>query len=316
MKALCFVLIGLLLLSPAAVSAGPLRDRIKERQKAKLEEMMEQEKEAAANRQLPPGTTLKADLAYGPAPRQKLDVYLPPAGAAPAPVIFMVHGGAWKWGDKTNTRVVDNKLQHWVPRGFVFVSINYRMLPAAGPLEQADDVARALAYVQAHAADFNADPARVILMGHSAGAHLVTLISTHPDLAAKHGVKPWLGTVSLDSAVYNVVAMMEHKHLKLYDEPFGTDRNFWQACSPYHVLTKPVPPILAVCSTKSDDSVKQSKAFAAHAKKMGTSVTVLPEDLKHSEINELLGQPGAYTEAVEKFLRRLDPVVAAKLGPN
>lgn len=303
----------LLLLLASPLAAGPLRDKLKERQKEKLQERMEEEQEAVANRTLPAGCMLKEDVAYGEAPRQKMDVYLPAASAAPAPIIFMVHGGAWKYGDKKNTRVVDNKLNRYVPGGFIFISVNYRMLPLADPLEQLDDIARALAYVQAHAAEFHGDPSKVILMGHSAGAHLVSLLSCHPDLAGRHGIKPWLGTVSLDSATYNVVETMEHKHLKLYDEPFGTDKKFWRACSPYHVLSKPVPPILAVYSSQRDDSTAQARNFAAHATKLGSRVTTLGEDLKHSEINEFLGKPGAYTNAVENFLRALDPAVAALL---
>ena len=146
----------------------------------------------------------------------------------------MVHGGAWKVGDKRAASVVDNKVRRWVTRGFILVSVNYRMLPEANPLEQAQDVARALAYVQQHAADFHGDPARVVLMGHSAGAHLVSLISAHPDLAAKQGAKPWLGTVSLDSAAFDVVDIMQRfQHFKFYDEAFGqvTSARCWKSGS-------------------------------------------------------------------------------------
>jgi acetyl esterase/lipase len=90
------------------------------------------------------------DLAYGGDLHQRLDVYRPKlASEAPAPVLFMVHGGAWHLGDKATPEVVANKVAHWVSRGFVLVSVNYRMLPEADPLQQADDVARALAFAQA-----------------------------------------------------------------------------------------------------------------------------------------------------------------------
>lgn len=295
--------------------AGPLRDGIEKRRAERFRKAQEKMVAEAVARPLPEGVTVKRDLAYGDDPRQRLDAYLPVAHSDLSPIIFMVHGGAWKIGDKNMTTVFENKIKRWVTRGFVFVSVNYPMLPEANPLQQADDVVRALAYVQQHSAEFHGDPARVILMGHSAGAHLVALISVHPDLAARQGARPWLGTVSLDSAAYDVVEIMQHKHLKLYDEAFGKDEAFWKSVSPYHVLTKPVPPILAVCSSRRDDSSKQAAQFAERAKTLGSPVTVLPEDLSHQQINDKLGLPGAYTDAVEAFLRTLDPVVAGKLGP-
>lgn len=295
--------------------AGPIRDALKERRAERLRNAMAEEMDAASTRPLPDGVVRKADLAYGPHAQQRLDVYLSATAKEIAPIIFMVHGGAWKYGDKRMAAVIENKIQRWVTKGFVFVSVNNRLLPAANPLEQAEDVARALAYVQQHAAEFQGDPARVILMGHSAGAHLVSLVSTHADLAFRQGAKPWLGTVSLDSAAYDIAAIMEDRHFKFYDEAFGKDPAFWRLASPYHVLAKPVPPILVVCSSRRDDSTDQAEKFSARARKIGSPVTVLTEDLSHKEINQLLGKPGAYTGAVEAFLRTLDPMVAAMLGP-
>src|SRR5690242_12400399 len=90
------------------------------------------------------------DVPYGPDARQRFDVYAPP-DAHDAPVIFMVHGGGWRIGDKSMRRMFENKVHYWVPKGYVFIAINYRMLPAADPLEQARDVARALATAEEHA---------------------------------------------------------------------------------------------------------------------------------------------------------------------
>lgn len=263
--------------------------------------------------QLPAGTSLISDISYGPDPRQRFDAYLPAITQGYAPIIFMVHGGAWQLGDKTNSNVVEDKVTRWVTRGFVFISVNYPMLPDANPMQQAEHVVRALAYVQQHAADYNADATRVILMGHSAGAHLVSLISTHPTLASSQGVYPWLGTVSLDSAAYDVTYIMLNPHLPLYDNAFGADPVFWASVSPYQVLANPVPPILAVCSSQRADSMEQSARFDARGEEIGTRIEVLPKDYTHAEINEKLGEPGAYTDEVEAFMRTLDSVVAARL---
>ena len=149
-----------------------------------------------------------ADVPYGPDRRQRVDVYLPtvPTVASPgsqggaAPVLLMVHGGAWSMGDKAHGRVVEEKVTRWVPRGWVVVSANYRLLPAADVLQQAQDVASALAFVQRSAAQWGADASRVVLMGHSAGAHLAALVSTSPVHAQQAGARPWLGTVEIGRA--------------------------------------------------------------------------------------------------------------------
>jgi acetyl esterase/lipase len=90
----------------------------------------------------------------------------------------------------------------------VLVSLDYRLLPQAPVEQQADDVASAVAWVQAHAAEWGANKRQLVLMGHSAGAHLAGLLSTDAALRQRHGVQPWLATVLLDSAALDVAAIM------------------------------------------------------------------------------------------------------------
>jgi acetyl esterase/lipase len=254
----------------------------------------------------PAGTRVERDVAYGADPAQRLDVYRP-KNAANAPVIFMVHGGGWTRGDKRSANVVSNKVAHWLPKGYVFISTNYRMAPDVGVLEEANDVARALAFAQQKAKSWGADPGRFVLMGHSAGAHLVALLAAAPEIGKRYGVKPWLGTIALDSAAYDVVKVMEGPHFRLYDEVFKTDRALWKAASPTLRLTSKPAPMLLVCSSRRRDSVAQARGFAARAAALGGRATVLPEDLTHGEINATLGAPGAYTDAADAFLRSLMP---------
>lgn len=264
----------------------------------------------AAARRVDPGSaagiSALRDLAYGPSPEQTLDVYQPEAAARGRPLILMVHGGAWRIGDKDRRGVVNNKIAHWLPRGYVFVTINYRMLPELDGLAQADDVARALAYVQAHARDWGADPDRVVLMGHSAGAHLVALLSSDPARARAFGARPWLGTVALDSAALDVPAVMQRRHLSLYDKAFGADPALWRRASPLQSITSAARPLFAVCSSqRRDHPCDQAEAYAERARALGIAVQVLPQDLDHGDINRKLGLPGSYTEAVDAFLRSI-----------
>lgn len=274
--------------------AGPLRDRLEARRAARQDG-------EAAQAKLPAGVRLVPNVAYGAERAQRFDVYIP-RDAARAPVILMVHGGGWKHGDKAMERVVENKLAYWSARGFIFISVDYRMLPEADVLTQARDVAAALAAAQARAAEWGGDPARVVLMGHSAGAHLVSLLASAPAL---HGGSRWLGTVALDSAAFDIEQIMQGRHMRLYDEPFGQDPAYWRSVSPYAQLARAGQPLLAVCSSRRDDSCAQASRYAAKAAPLGMRVQVLPQDLSHKEINETLGQDGAYTQAVDQFIGSL-----------
>ena len=254
--------------------------------------------------ELPPGAKVERDLAYGTDAAQRMDVYIP-AHAEGAPVVFMVHGGAWAVGDKDMGRVVDNKIAFWLPKGVIFVTINYRMLPDADPLTQADDVAQALAFAQSHASAWGGDPARFVLMGHSAGAHLVGLLAADPSIAFRKGARAWLGSVLLDSAALDVARIMRRSHYRFYDRAFGRDPAYWEKASPIDRLKQKPWPILAVCSTERDDSCPPARDFVARVASLGGRASVLPVALTHREINETLGLPGGYTNAVEAFLRGL-----------
>ena len=68
------------------------------------------------------------NIAYGSHPQQVMDVYFPTqplTDKTPAPLIVMVHGGAWIIGDKNKAAVVKNKMDYWNKQGWVFISINY-----------------------------------------------------------------------------------------------------------------------------------------------------------------------------------------------
>jgi len=260
---------------------------------------------------LPEGVRLVADLAYGSDPAQRLDAYIPahPNGEA----VLLVHGGGWRRGDKAASPVVANKLANWSARGIVVVSVNYRLLPAADPLAQAGDVASALAYAQRHAREWGADASRFVLVGHSAGAHLVALLNADPALARARGGSGWRGVVALDSAALDVTQIMRSRHPSLYDDAFGSDPAYWRKGSPTLQLTRAAKPILLVCSSERADSCAQARGFAGAARRLGGRAEVLPQALSHGEINDRLGLPGAYTDAVDAFI---DSLFAPRFAPG
>ncbi|HET8748601.1 MAG TPA: alpha/beta hydrolase [Ramlibacter sp.] len=239
------------------------------------------------------------DVAYGKDERQRFDAYLPetPRG----PILLYVHGGAWARGDKRSSALTA-KVRHWTALGYVVVSTNYRLLPQAHPLSQAHDVARALAAVQRRASGWGADSARVVLMGHSSGAHLVALLSAEPALAREQGADPWRGSVCLDNPVFDVPALMNAPHARLYDRAFGDFHAYWRTVSPLHRFARDARRMLAVCSTRGGTACTQAQAFAARAARSGVKVDVRPMDLGHMDIDRKLGLPGPYSESVERWI--------------
>lgn len=262
----------------------------------------------------------RENIAYGPEALAKLDVFLPkPANSEPAPIIVMVHGGGWCIGDKSNVGVTANKVARWVPRGFVFVSVNYPMVnDGANAAAQARHVARAVAFVQRNADKWGGDPARLILMGHSAGAHLVSLVGADALLRKANALRPVLGTISLDAGALDVVRQMPNVYPFLrtrYREAFGRTEAEWIAASPFHQLDGTASAWLGVCSTtRRDDPCGQAQAYAEKGKSLGLRAAVLAEHLGHGAINKELGLPGRYTDDVEAFMASLDSVVGKLLS--
>lgn len=248
-----------------------------------------------------------SDVAYGPAPAQRLDVRAPTT-AKGAPVLVLVHGGAWRGGDKANERVIEAKAAHWIARGFVVVSVDYRMLPEADPLIQAEDVGRACAFVAAHAGEWGGDPRRIVAVGHSAGAHLVSLLAAAPEIGGSSfrvGTGAAMATVALDSAAFDVVSIMNNRHMGLYDAAFGRDSGFWAKASPADRLARAPMPMLLVCSTRRSESCDQARSFSVRVHMLGGRAEVLEVEKTHGDINADLGRPGDYTAAVDRFLTSL-----------
>jgi len=290
------LLLGSLLAAAAPVAAQTFRERLEQAREASR-------KPAQRAPVLPRGACSLADVAYGEDPRQRFDVYLP-AKPRNAPILLFVHGGGWANGNKDNPGNVENKAAYWLPKGYILVSTNYRMRPDTAPLDQARDVARALAAVQKHAPDWGGDGSRVVLMGHSAGAHLAALVGASSALWREAGATRPRGVVSLDSGALDVPDLMKRPRIPpLFHRAFGSDSSDWIAASPHHQLSRDAVPILLVCSTRRPDACPQSRAMEKKASSLGVMIDVLPEDLSHRAVNRDLGQPSRYTEAVDSFIR-------------
>ena len=116
-----------------------------------------------------------ADIAYGELRRQKLDIYVPPMQpSGQLPVVVFWYGGAWIEGSKNDYRFVGAALAEL---GYVTVVPDYRLYPDVRFPAFIDDGALAVRWVRENAAEHGGDPARIVLIGHSAGAHLAAMLA-------------------------------------------------------------------------------------------------------------------------------------------
>jgi acetyl esterase/lipase len=120
------------------------------------------------------------------APGLPMDFYRAVGRATPAPCVVMIHGGGWDNGDRTQLPEVNH---HLASRGYAVAAVSYRLAPATVWPGQADDITAAIAYLKSHAVELGIDPARLVLMGRSAGGQLATALAYgRPDLAVRGAV--------------------------------------------------------------------------------------------------------------------------------
>jgi len=115
-----------------------------------------------------PSVVVTRDIAYGPDPRQKLDVYAPPTRVPGRPVVVFFYGGSWDSGSKRDYAFVGNAL---AAQGYVAVVTDYRVYPQVVWPAFLQDSAQAVRWARDHAAANGGDASRLVLMGHSAGAY-------------------------------------------------------------------------------------------------------------------------------------------------
>jgi acetyl esterase/lipase len=259
---------------------------------------------AAQRTAWPEGTT---EIAYGADPLQRLD-FIPAATSHRAPLFIFIHGGGWSFGDK---RMAGHMAVHARAQGYAFASLNYRLVPAATPQQQAEDVAAAIALLVRDADELAIDPGRIILSGHSAGAHLAALVGTDPRYLAAHRLPISIldGIVLFDGAGYDVPAQMARGGpllRRMYARAFGSDPGFQARVSPTLQAAAPNAGrfLILHITSRPDDSGAQSRRLAEALRREGTPAEVVAVDNTHAEIFRLFGQPGHLaTERTDAFAR-------------
>ena len=250
--------------------------------------------------------------------RQVLDVYAPD-GAKNLPVVFWIHGGGWQAGDKS---MVALKPKAFNDRGFVFVSINYRLLPGAAMSDINRDVARALGWVHRSIGSHGGDPNRLLLMGHSAGGQLAALMCTDDRFAKTEGfsLTAIKGCVPIDADTFDVPAMIEVAetrarvhHLPLptngHRQKFGNDPAKHREYSAVtHVArNKGIPPFLILHIAGHPDTSAQARRLADVLGDAGIAAQVVAgRETTHNSINDNIGAPeDPVTTELFAFLARV-----------
>ena len=229
----------------------------------------------------------RADIAYGTDARQRLDVYVPKPAAADGasaslpvapgrPVVIFWYGGSWQRGSKSDYRFVGAAL---ADHGYVTVLPDYRLYPDVKFPDFLDDAAHAVAWVQQHAQEFGGDPHRIVLMGHSAGAHTAAYLALNHEFLARRGANPeWIvGLVGL-SGPY-VLAPNTRALNRIFTAPWG--ESDWQ---PLRFVDAQAPPTF-LAHGLSDDlvSVAQTEKLRDALEARGVRVeTELYPDTGHA----------------------------------
>jgi len=229
-----------------------------------------------------------AGLAYGPSPRQALDVYEPVTAAPPAgrTVVVFFYGGSWRGGARETYKFVAEAL---TSQGYVAVLPDYRVHPEAVYPAFVEDGAAALRWTVDNIARYGGNPARIVLMGHSAGAHIAALLTLDPQFLQTAGVsretiKGFVGLAgpySFDPLEYRSTRAV-FGHLK---DP--------QVVRPVQYAQNPAPPMLLLHG--ADDTTVgpyNSADLAAALKAANNPVThIVYPDVAHVGIILALAKP-------------------------
>lgn len=224
------------------------------------------------------------DIAYGTLPEQTLDVYLPPEGDGPWPVIFYVHGGGWVLGSKREGMecVIDA-----INFGYAIVAVNYRLHPQVMFPEFLFDVKTAIRWARANAAQYGFDPARFAVMGDSAGGTISLLAAFTADIPEYEGAQyGWADHSSAVQAVVDVygATMLDADDPALLSESgvpvirlsdsqlsrlearmrcFTTDAAMLPFISPIAHVHKNIPPVLILQGEADPVVPKQHSTYLA-----------------------------------------------------
>jgi acetyl esterase/lipase len=240
---------------------------------------------------------VKRDVPFAPyGKRGMLDVYTSTTTpASGAPVLLHVHGGAWTIGTKEQQGLA--LMEHLAAKGWVCVSVNYRLAPRDRWPAQIVDVKQAIAWIRDNIADYGGDPDYIAITGGSAGGHLASLAALTPnDPAFQPGFEEKETTIQVavpHYGVYDMVGVDGHRNVRLmrdrvlakrvFDRPYDEAPEVYEAASPI-LRVSPDAPDFFVVHGRNDTlvGVDQARQLVERLREMSKR-TVVYAELPHAQ---------------------------------
>ena len=224
--------------------------------------------------------------AYGPDPRQRLDVYRPLKPAAGLPVLVFCYGGAWNSGERA---LYDFAGRSFAAAGFLTIVFDYRLVPEHRFPAFVEDTAAVMAWASRNAARFGGEGGQLFLAGHSAGAYNVALAALDPRYLAAHGLEP--------NVVAGVAALAGPFDFLPLDGPWTLEAfGQWPDLAetqPVNAVTPEAPPFLLITGD-ADRTVypRNSRRMAEQLASSGVEARLVVLDgLGHADVLTALAWP-------------------------
>jgi acetyl esterase/lipase len=260
-----------------------------------------------------------AGVAYGPLARQRFDVYVPGTALAEAdkatgsPLVIFIYGGSWSMGSRSDYRFAGEAL---AAQGFTVMVVDYRLYPEVRYPDFLQDCAQAVGYGLAHARELGADPRRVFLYGHSAGAYNVAMLALDPRWlrAAGHSPDELAGWVGL-AGPYNFLPIQDADVKLVFDGPETSPDT--QPINHVGDLARPLPAFLgAAVHDRVVHPGQNTLPLADRMKARGTAVTVRTyEHVNHALLVGALSWPltpfAPVLDDTVAFMRSVAPIPVA-----
>ena len=252
------------------------------------------------------GVRVERDVKYGPADRHLLDVFTPEtAASSPRPVLIFIHGGGFVAGNKRSpgSPFYDNVMLWAVKNGFIGVNATYRLAPAFPWPAGAEDVGAIVQWASEKIGERGGDPARIFLMGHSAGAIHVASYVSHPEFHKVRG--GGLAGAIMVSGIYDLTASPAGDAELAY---YGSDPSrYAERSSLQGLVASSIPLLITAAELDPPRFVEQFELLkqAICKRPSGCSRTfMLPEHSHMSEVYSINTPDTRLTDQVREFVKQ------------
>lgn len=246
-----------------------------------------------------PPLELHEGLAYGPLPRQRLDLYVPRNPTRRRRLIMFVYGGGWTTGARRTYRFIGQMMAAY---GFAVAIPDYRVFPEVRFPDFLDDTAQALAWLSMHAGTHGLDGSRIALMGHSAGAYNAAMVALDGRYLETAGSSPGIvaGVVGL-AGPYAFNPLLYSETREIFADACGeADR-----LQPVRLVRRHAPPMLLGHGTVDQRVLPLNSLRLAEAMKDAGNEAAARLYRRQGHVGVLL----ALADPFRRLFRVLDDVV-------